>query len=332
MTVTMWKARFLDPFSDAPRDVQVPNMKLGEGATYYSGQYHKGHLCCAYCSAGVHYNDGSVSTLGNTAPGRKPHFVTQAHEKHEEDCLWKFREPSQSVENIDPAKGYRIHLNTLEYSDLFNVPSGVYEKGKIVDPDMHGRERLVMKTARDFDMLLEKGEWDRINNSVIIHRNEKFLWDDFCIHDGKWRRIFGLLERQKERPKDSPPVCLMQIKTDRPYSFRGYGKQEVPSRPVLMYERDERGKKQEIRTTVNIKNRHNTHVMNAFTAPGSYFVLAPVKYKLFEGDFKTIHYFNIDLTNIEQVSEMNIENVVARGRANALKRSNSGGTLPSMQP
>lgn len=331
MTVTMWKARFLDPYGE-PRDVQVPKMKLGDGATYYSHQYHKGHLCCAYCAARVHYNKGSVSTQGNTSPGIRPHFATNPDEKHEDACLWKFREPSQSVEDIDPTKGYRIHLNTLEYSDLFNVPSGVYENGKILDPDMHGRERLVVKGIHDLVTLLEKGEWDRINDSVIIHRNEKFMWDDFCIHDGKWRRIFSLLERQKERPKDSPPMCLMQIKTDNVHAFRGYGKQEVPSRPVLMYERDERGKKQEIRTTVHIKNRDNTHVMGAFTHPGSYFVLAPVKYNLFEGDYKTIHYFNIDVTNIEQVTEANIENIVAKGRAYTLKKNSPGGMPPTAQP
>ncbi|MFA5591720.1 MAG: hypothetical protein WC989_00200 [Micavibrio sp.] len=319
-SVTMWKARFIAE-DGTEHDVQVPGMELGKGAAYYSEQFHKGRLCCAYCDAGVHYNGGSPSILGSSSNGRPPHFVTNGGASHE-NCLWPLRKSFGAESAIDPEKGYRIHVNTQSYSELFNEPAGAYHKGKIADARLRGMEMLSVHSAQDFVTLLQKGEYDRINKSVAIFRNKVIEWDKFCIHQGKMARYFELLERLQARAKDEPlPFCLIELTTEKRHSFRGYGRQRVPMKDIVMAERDGQGRTQRISPAVYIRNRDNMIVMDAFGGrEGSYFVLGQVQYKKNALDKVVFHNLNITVIHAQQVVPVNTAEIAEKGRKHTKRR------------
>lgn len=326
-TVTMWKARLPEPDPVSGSSVvQVRGIGLEPGAQYYDPQYHKGKLCCAYCDARVHFNHGSTSVAGSFA-GRDPYFATNPGQVHK-DCLWDFHEPSHSRQFIDPAKGYRIHLNVQEYKDVFNERSGAYtrdSKGrlKLSDERLAGMEPLSVHSVNDLVKLLEKGRFDRINKSVVIFRNQVIEWDQFCIHHKRPERIFDLLNRASQSKDFRAPYALIEIRTDKSHAFDGFerGGLVVPSKPILMAERGARGLSQEIRLSAEINNRHNSYVMESFSyGEGSYFVLGLVRHKIYQGDMKIIHYLNVTVTDAAQVAKVDLNAIAQKGKQNALRR------------
>ncbi len=333
--VTMWKARHTD-YRGQEKIVQLANMPLEKDSVYFSPGIDKGKLCCAYCNVGVHYNRGAPSVAGTSFSGRDPHFVTDKGKKHDEGCLWELRDPSQSIQDIDTSKGYRIHINMRAYHPIFNQASEAYRQNKngiikIIDPNLHGMERLVVRSAKDLVHLLLRGEFDRVNDSRIIFQNRIIDWERFCLHYKYPERFVELLDRVQRMLKGEPvPYCLIEIKT-KPHHFRGFEKdRRIGSEGIWLNEPDYRGARQVIAPSVFINNHTNTGALDSFSyGEGSYFVMGQVRYNRIEKDDITFHNFNISVTDGTQVIKCDPREIARIGRDNAARRENRSINSPA---
>lgn len=316
-SATMWKARLITP-DGRDATVQLPGMPLEPGARYYVHDPKYGRLCCAYCDTAVHYRSASPSIAGSSFGGRSAHFVTNPEQKHGESCLWELRDPSQSFQEIDPSKGYRIHINTQWYSDLYNNASGVYGRGpggriEILNRDLKGREKLVVKTAAQMADFVKKGNFPRVADSVVIFRNRLYRWNEFFIHAGNdTRRFEDLVSRARSAPKKELPACMMEFKTgDVQILYRSSSK-EVKAIPIKLPRTG--GKPREIQPTLDFRGCADMRALVSFEAPKrSFFVMGQVMHNRFEGDYKTIDYLKMRILTADQMVEAAVRNLYNAG-------------------
>lgn len=316
-SVTMWKARLITPDGQDTM-VQLPGVKLEPGARYYAHDPKYGRLCCAYCDTSVHYRSGSFSIAGSSFGGRSAHFVTNPDQKHGESCLWELRDPGQSIEEIDPSKGYRINLNTQWYSDIYNNASGVYGRGpggriEILDRNIKDRERLVIKTAAEMANFVKKGNFARVADSVVIFRNRPYRWKEFFIHEGNnTQRFEDLVSRARMAPLKELPACMMEFKTEKVQVLYKSFSTEVKSIPIKLPRTD--GKPREIQPTLDFRGCADMRALVSFEAPSrSFFVMGQVRHNRFDGDHKIIDYLNMRILTADQMVEVAVRDLYNAG-------------------
>lgn len=317
---TFPEARFLKP--DGTEQVVQGWGPLREGNVRYDKYVHKDHIKCLCCNAAMRLQEGSAAAGGSSGTGRTSYFTPV--KKHEEDCIRALHRPAPVEQKIDRTKGYRIHINTRQFSSEFNKRSGVYEvsaEGHVIainDPDLKDREVYVVKDIQDMIALMKKADGKRLSDSKVIFGNESIDWKDFCIPFDMPARYRKLTARAiTAKGEDELPFALMEIHTTKGRVFRGFSPQAGSNIPAsrIDFGRDKRGIIREIEPSADIKNRDNTHVMWGFQDAGTYLVMGVVRHHTFEGDRRTIEYLNVSVDHPGQFQKASMENIRREARA-----------------
>lgn len=323
----MDKARYTDPWGKT-KTVQIPKLggTLEDGAEWYSGQGKYHPLFCAHCAADVHYSGGSQSIAGSSLKGQSPYFATNPGSSHADDCKWDLKKHAGAAPAIDRTKGYRVHINTQGYSDLFNNASGVYARnnaGVVItrDADLKDRERVVVHGVRDLVRFLETADPARVAQSRVVYRNNVVDWDDFFFRYGKPRRYVELAKDLSAASKNAEPrFGLFEIRTDKMYYIKGCKSFDISSDEIPTDVMDEDDRVVSIRPVIKIPARRDKVFPQFEGGAGHFLVLGQVYLNRFEGDLKTIDYLNIRATQPEQIEQANIENIFQTALQNVQKR------------
>lgn len=317
---TFPEARFIKP--DGMEQIVQAWGPLREGNVRYDKYVHKGHIKCLCCAASMRLQEGSVAAGGSSGSGRSSYFTPV--KKHEDDCIRALRRDAPEGQKIDRTKGYRIHINTREFSSEFNKRSGVYEIGNeghvigINDDDLRDRETYVVKDVQDVIALMKKADGKRLVDSRVIFGNESIDWNDFCIPFDMPDRYRKLAKRAiNAKGENELPFALLEIHTTKGRVFRGFSSLSNSSIPAqrIDFGRDKRGIVREIEPSADVKNRHNTHVMWGFQDADTYLVMGVVRHNTFEGDKRTIEYLNVSIDHPGQFEKTSMENIRKEARA-----------------
>lgn len=216
--------------------VQPLGMKLAEGHRYYDPKHDHGGLFCPCCSAPVSLRTQGISRGGSTLPTIDPGFVLQPGIGHDEACAVPMRPKSEHNKTIDLTKGYRIHINTREVSEIlgldFNTATGAYRKvkGRIqLRSDLRDRELKSVHNVGDLLKIMQNGQHQRLRNSVVIFNNKTMPWTEFFVRESERegvRRFADLHARiLKGGPRAEIPCAIVfepnetkWVRQDKPWS------------------------------------------------------------------------------------------------------------------
>lgn len=331
-------ALYISPNTDERRKVQVPGTPHQEGHSYFSA-YEAQFLYAADGETKLRYHPARPSGGGSSGVGAGGYLSPEkpARKTKPEDA------PETPRKKREPFTGYRILINTADYSPVFNQKSGVYEvseHGRLTDPAIpHKLKNVSVRGVKDIVDLIRFGDTNLLANSVVIFQNNQISWKQFCIRMGTPTRQLELLERlQRRRPGQEPAFALVEIRTagrhdptpdwhtDDPKK-RG----KVPRVPVepIEIKTDDDGKKVTIRYDVYIdEQRADKHAKYSIYEAGSYFVLAEVRHK----QHGSMHYLSLKVTDKDQIMQVNIENLdrdsrMSPGEKRAKKESEKPGPI-----
>ncbi len=237
---------------------------------------------------------------------------------------------------VDKTKGYQLNINTQNFSELFNVASGVYEvkpnrKTKILDEDLRDRETFVIKSVGDIVKVMERGEFDRLQKSRVVFRNKAVDWQDFFIHYAKEDRYSILLKRlQKRKPGDDQIFCVMEIVTDKMHGA-GFGYRKPVASQRIAIGKNDRGGTIYIAPQVFLNNDSDMYVRDSLLKPGSHLVMGIVRLHTKEGDRATFHNLSITVTDRAQVMDISIQDIHNEAKQRAARRqARDMGHMPGM--
>ena len=313
-------ALYINPDTGERRKVQVPGTPIQKGYSHFSAyeaqflysekdesiklRYHP-----ARPSSGGSSGIGAGGYLSSEKPARKKKAQNEAETK-----------PRAKAE---PFTGYRILINTADFSPVFNQKSGVYDvsdHGRLTNPEIPRKlKNHTVRSVKEIVDLIRFGDTKLLANSDVVFQNNTLSWKQFCIRLGTPSRHLDLLERlQKRKPGQEPPFALVEIRTTGRHDptpnwnhpdpkKRG----KVPRAPVDPIEiTTEGGRKVTIRYDVYIDDqRSDGHAKYSIYTAGSYFVLAEVRHKQHEGAKGIVHYLSMKVTNKDQLLLVNIENI-----------------------
>lgn len=170
----------------------------------YDASRDKGRLVCPHClEAALHYCAGSPTKQGDNQRGAQPHFRSNELVRHSPDCLSLLPsgESDADQEEIDPSKGFKIHLN-------LGRSKGAFRRAAIGEGDLRGRQTVPVKTLKDLISLMHSAQIKRVLDSVIVYHDFQIPWSDFFVrrtaNDNRnktavrWTRLAGELEGAKE--------------------------------------------------------------------------------------------------------------------------------------
>lgn len=289
------EARFIRPNGTeifvVPTGALIDAKEINTTTHYYEPE-HKGHLKCPHCDADVRFRNGSTSVRGSSEKGRRDHFALFPGGFHDKGCDLENNPAYRRPLIVDRTKGFRIHINTSGYSDVFNEKSGVYDGGPLTD-ELRLREPVSIKSANDLVKLLERGEFERIQDSIVIFRNKQLSWNDFFIRTEEGNpRVAKLVDRLEAGEGETFCAIVVSAEKGRFFSFR-QRELEFDRLPILrqddMYET--------VIPQVRVRNDHNTLLNAAFSMAGSYLVLAVPTSKPYDAKDERRHYLTLRLDN-----------------------------------
>ena len=287
---------------------------------HYYAPEHKGHLKCPHCEADVRFREGSVSVRGSSEAGRRAHFALFPGGFHDKGCALENNPAYRRPLIIDRTKGFRIHINTSDYSDVFNDKSGVYD-GAALPPELREREPVSIKSANDLVKLLERGEFDRIQDSIVIFRNKSLPWNDFFIRTEEGNpRVAALVDRLEAGEGETFCAMVLSAKQGRFFSFH-QRELKFDRLPILrqdnMYE--------VVIPQVRIPNDHNTLLNASFSKAGSYLVLAVPTSKPYDAHNERRHYLTLRLDSRDMATPFDPRKTRDIGLERAARRSRADG-------
>lgn len=316
--VRMDKARYIDP-DGREQIVQASYQPLREGNVYYNKDLHKGHLKCLFCDAAVKHREGNAAICGSNFNGGRDHFCINAKQNHEDHCEWPESSQSQSHDShYDDSRGYKIHLNVTGFMEQFNAESGrLYSRGadgKIIinDPDLKGRRPESVNSIEDIVRLIKRGDFDRLNKSVVVYHEHVLPWESFFIRysrnsKGQHDRFVDLIERLEQ--KKSQP-CLMEFNLKSGiWSQSGSSQAPCARSNAIFYGRDDGGHKHFILPRVYLDNYDVSHAMEE---AGHYLVLGNARGRVVENAGSVAHFINISVTDRRQVVAANVNELAHR--------------------
>jgi hypothetical protein len=319
--VVMTQARYVKAF-EGEEVVELPGTRLYDDASVkYDEKKHKGWLSCRYCEAAVHFHRGSATICGQAdLRGSSPHFSTNPKQEHGKDCLWPFLETDEGrpSHSYDDSAGFRLHLNTLTYSELFNGRAHHYQRDQdkklvVNDEALKAMRPFSIKSVDDLVSFISKGAFERLRNSRILHNGWDLKWDEFFVryargpkpvharHIALWHSLRGL------PPRTAQPV-LMEFNVASGVVPTDLFAQHltVPSKSIFV-RRDEQGRKHFIRPTAYLDNKDDTRVMHGFADAGRYLVMGAARLgKPFKGKGTVMHPLNIKVTDTRQFKQIDI--------------------------
>lgn len=304
--------------------LQPPGVPLVPGHQYFREQYDRGKTFCPCCTAEVAFRSRSVSVSGSTFRGRQGHFALMPGRKHDAECDILTRPYYERHLVPDRTKGYRIHINTREYSDLFNDAVGVYGRDaqgrvQINDPDLRDRERYVVKSADDLVRFFKTADNKRIADTKIIFRNQAISMEDFFIRQGldnNVRRFESLLERLEGAKKGEELFCAMIVPIDKGHTIT-YKKPSVNGRTFKIGHREESDMPESIVPSVYARNQDTTHITWGFTQPGHYLVMGIPRLSTSDGHSRRFHHISITLDDPATYTRVDIRDILKNKKPRA---------------
>lgn len=307
-------ALYINPDTGERRKVQVPGTPIQEGYSHFSPYEAQFLFSEKNETIKLRYQPARPSSGGSSGVGAGGYLAPEkpARKKKVEDA------PEKPRAKPEPFTGFRILINTADYSPVFNQKSGVFEvseHGRLTEPAIP--RKLKDKTVRgvkDIIDLIRFEDTKLLANSVVIFQNNEISWQQFCIRMGTPSRQLELVERLKQRkPGQEPAFALVEIRTTKAHDpspnwnttdpkKRG----KVPRAPVDPIEiKDSNGKKTTIRYDVYIDEQRNQHTKHSLFAAGTYFVLAEVRHN----QRGSTYYLSLKVTDKNQIIPVNIENL-----------------------
>lgn len=311
--LTMPEARFITPAGTSQK-VQLPGTKLQFGAVYYDEDQHKGKLVCVCCDAPVHFRKGSETISGDNLRGPRPHFASNRRAAHASDCTVPLRlDEGRDPTEYDLTKGYRIHINTGQLKEQFNVQSRLYarrpdKKIMINDPELASREPFSVRSADDFLRLMRKENKERLRKAVIVNGDAQIPWKDFFIRhaysQGKKRKQqearFGyLVNRLTEF--GNPMLVLMEFDMRKQEKNRMQALCAQPARINLG--RDKQGNNHYVYQRAFIEGPQKGEIARLIVEPGTYLLMGPVRLKT-EQDIRSGDVFHTLTMTLNDKSQL----------------------------
>ncbi|HEU4838671.1 MAG TPA: hypothetical protein VFS88_04585 [Micavibrio sp.] len=328
-TVRMDAARYIDPRSGSEKIVRLPGAALEAGSAHYNEAEHKGHLHCLHCDAHVRPRPASETAIsGSSLKGHAAAFAIVAGQRHDTACEF-YTAPKKSApgrSKVNEGKGYRVHINTQEYSELYTPRDGSYSRRgaitKINDPDLADREIYTVKSAADLVEFMTMKETSRVVDSVVIFGNCKPIpWQDFFVRynraEPKQKRFLDLIARLRAGGADAQIPVLMEMQIARPRKFHPHAENLWVLSRRIPYERGDNGKSHDIFPAARIDREaaiHDRGVSGAFGNGTHQLVLGLATLNHPEGGH---YYINVIVSDADQVMTVNIENIMKRASAKA---------------
>ncbi len=287
--------------------VELPGAVLRGDNIHYDDASHKGFLKCRFCAVSVHHHAGSKSICGDNLVGPSVHFHTNRGQKHEENCEWPEQVQSKSnSDKYDDSRGYKIHWNTTGFSAQFNKKAGApYTRGKdkkIItnDDDLVGRRPKSFAFVGGVVDLIKQGNFDRLNDSVVIHRNHKLPWQDFMVRytnkpNAKHDRFVNLMERLKLNEKPQP--CLME------FNLKSGSGAFCAKSLAIFHKRDDKGRRHFIIPRAYLDGDNVKHAM---VEAGKYLVLGYARLSTVVKPDSVLHFINMSVTDRQQVQKTDV--------------------------
>lgn len=303
------------------------------GHRYFSEQFDRGHTFCPCCTADVVYRSASVSSSGSSFRGRRAHFALYPGGKHDAGCDILTRPYYERHLVPDRTKGFRLHINTREFSETFNDAAGVYGKDaqgrvQIIDPDIIDRERVVIKTADDLIKFFRNAEPGRVAASKVIFRNRAIDMNDFFIRrslDGKnTTRFIHLLERLEEMPKGEETFCAMVVPVRKGVTI-GPQQRSVRGEMMKIPYRADADRPETIVPEIYARNRGTTHITWGFEQPGDYLVLGVPRLRTNDGDVRRFQHISITLDDPQAFARVDLKAILKNNDAVQERRAKKAG-------
>lgn len=318
--LTMPEARFIDSEGKSVR-VQLPGTRLQVGAVHYDKDQHKDKLVCICCEAPVHFRVGAQTISGDNLRGPRPHFASNRRAAHAADCTVPLRlDEGRDPTEYDLTLGYRIHINTGQLKEQFDVKARPYarrpdRKIMINDPALAAREPFSVRGAADFLRIMRKDNKERLRKAVIVNGSAQIDWKDFFVryayHQEKQKQFvrseprFHHLVKQLEK-FGSPQLVLMEFDLTKPQPGK---RQTLCAQSSRIYiGQDDKKVSHFIVPRLYIEGPKQAEIARILADKDRFMVLGPVRLRT-EMDVATgevCHYLNMVARDPAQVTKADL--------------------------
>ncbi len=175
-------------------------------AVEYDPVRDKGKLVCIHCKqARMSHRDKKDAIGGGNVFGWNAHFATigsrepkkEKRDKagnvipylpniHADHCVATVVK-SEHESEIDLAKGYKIYVDMGYIKRTFRNNASPISRDPqtrrivINDPDLADRERVTLKSPKDFIAALKNLDAERLNQAVVIFENQQYTWQELFV-------------------------------------------------------------------------------------------------------------------------------------------------------
>jgi hypothetical protein len=322
MSLLMPFARFKSETGDV-QYVRPQGHFLQNGQTVYYEALHKNHLECPCCDTPVlHRKAAPVIASGHK--GFPAFFATFPRRDHEDSCPLPREKHDRKI--YDQSRGYRIHVNLPDYSDLFNHAAGPYERDennrlRLKDQMLATRQPKAVSGIEDVVKLIRSGDFARLKDSVVMlaDREQPLSWNQFLIrlstNGGTHNRHLALMDRALSKLYQ-PAVVEIEI-TDKTWPNKHEwraGKLSAQSKPIFAGRFD--NKAEWLIPRIWLDNPKDTRVQYALCDPGHYLVLGIPRVSKFFGQTR---FLDISVTDHRQVMQVDFDSLIKQGESNAAR-------------
>lgn len=320
------------------RSISLPGAHLQPGGDWYRAHEHKGHLICPCCPAKVNFAPARESKGGGNLSGNVAHFRTNPGQSHADDCaIGRKRELAEHDTDesaVDKTRGFRINLNTfnaetvrdLNLTRRFNTASGPYERESATKvrikeqaQDLKHLESYAAEGVEDLIAFLKSKDFDRIKDSVIIHRDFVIPWKHFMLSYGggndresRNAKFKNFASYMLDRGLKAAPV-LMEVITNKPYYRSTLKENPAVKSTSIPISRDQRTQQISwLLPRIYLDNLKTTHFDFIFDKPGKYLVLGMARV---HKDGSNV-YLSVSVTDPRQIKAADLAEI----RAENMKR------------
>lgn len=223
-------------------EIVAPSGAVFSNARPYQPEKDKAKLTCVHCfrAAMVHHREGGEETpgshrrliAGDNIPGNQAHFQTAPRSQHADDCVASviMQDEGYDPDKINHDKGFKIYVGLGQLKRVFkrNASQVRYEDKRLVvmHPDLVDRETISAKEPKDLVKLIKSGYLDRLNDSVIVHHDDRIPWNAFFIRKGSGgtEKTFGRwahLAQSLMDGKDQPALFHVNLSGRKAQMFNG---------------------------------------------------------------------------------------------------------------
>lgn len=287
-------------------------------AVRQASQNHE--LFCPHCSAGVNFVKSSTRAIAGTNEQTvSPHFRLAAGESHEKSCpIKRFEGQHSQSREYDTELGWRIHLNTREFSSEYATRDAVYFRdsnhhlqvnprrlpaGESAEKFM-SRAPIAAKNVKDLLDIVGKGDVDRLNDSYVIYEDKVIPWSSFFIRQ---RRYFDLAKRLEAGASHLPVLLHMEVERGVTRGYK-HPANYAAGKPHF-WKRNAHGNEVFLQSRAWLDNRDDGFLRDAFREAGEYFVLGLARLTHPSGSLKAV---NVSLTSFEQVEKGSLDDLVEK--------------------